>query len=131
MSGAKLAFISQCRKKISMLLGGPFHSGAPRLCLPCLPSRDAAVSKCPHTSTRCSSEQRPSTGVRMHPINTNLHAASCQRDNASRHPQKQQCLVLSRRAEADDQHALHINLACDLIITCGLFADDTYIYNLF
>ena len=25
-----------------LLLGGPFHSGAPRLCLPCLPSRDAA-----------------------------------------------------------------------------------------
>ena len=46
----------------------------------------SVVSKCPHTSTRCSSEQRPSTGVRMHPINTNLHAASCQRDNASRHP---------------------------------------------
>ena len=29
------------RKKISTLLGGPFHSGAPRLCLPCLPYRDA------------------------------------------------------------------------------------------
>ena len=29
------------RKKISTLLGGPFHSGAPRLCLPCLPCRDA------------------------------------------------------------------------------------------
>ena len=39
--------------------------------------------KCPHTSTRCSSEQWPSTGVRMHPIDNNLHAASCQRDNAS------------------------------------------------
>ena len=25
--------------------GGGFHSGAPRLCLPCLPSRDAADSK--------------------------------------------------------------------------------------
>ena len=24
-----------------MLLGGHFHSGVPRLCLPCLPSRDA------------------------------------------------------------------------------------------
>ena len=35
--------VSQFRNKISMLLGGPFHSGAPRLCLPCLPSRDAAV----------------------------------------------------------------------------------------
>ena len=68
------------------------------------------VSKCPHTSTRCSSEQQPSTGVRMHPIDTNLHAASCQRDNASRHPQKptMPCLIaLSRRAEADDQHAVH------------------------
>ena len=61
--------------------------------LPCLcPSRvllTSVVSKCPHTSTRCSSEQRPSTGVRMHPIDTNLNAASCQRDNASRLPQKQ------------------------------------------
>ena len=28
---------SQCHKKITKLLGGPFHSGAPRLCLPCLP----------------------------------------------------------------------------------------------
>ena len=35
---------SHCRKKISMLLGGHFHSGAPRLCLPCLPSRDAAAT---------------------------------------------------------------------------------------
>ena len=26
-----------------MLLGGPLSLGAPRLCLPCLPSRDAAV----------------------------------------------------------------------------------------
>ena len=34
--------LSQCRKKISILLGDPFHSGAPRLCLPCLPSRYAA-----------------------------------------------------------------------------------------
>ena len=29
------------RKKMSTLLGGPCHSGAPRLCLPCLPCRDA------------------------------------------------------------------------------------------
>ena len=36
------------RKTISTLLGGPFHSGAPRLCLPCLPCRDATV--CEHAS---------------------------------------------------------------------------------
>ena len=49
----------------------------------------------PSIAHQCSSEQRPSTGVRMHPINTNLHAASCQRDNASIHPQKQTmpCLI--------------------------------------
>ena len=29
------------RKKMCTLLGGPCHSGAPRLCLPCLPCRDA------------------------------------------------------------------------------------------
>ena len=29
-----------------MLHGGPFNSGAPRLFLPCLPSRDAAVCVC-------------------------------------------------------------------------------------
>ena len=39
--------------------------------------------KCPHTSTRCSSEQQPTNGVWMHPIDTNLHATCCQRDNAS------------------------------------------------
>ena len=61
------------------------------------------MSKCPHTSTRCSSKQRPSTDVRMHPIDTNLHTASCQRDIRI----NKQCLALSRRAEADDQHALH------------------------
>ena len=27
-----------------LLLGGPFHPGPPRLSLPCLPSRDAAVN---------------------------------------------------------------------------------------
>ena len=42
MSGAKLAEVSVV-KKISMLLGGHFHSGAPRLCLPCLTTRDATV----------------------------------------------------------------------------------------
>ena len=31
------------RKKMSTLLGGPCHSGAPRLCLPCLPCRDATA----------------------------------------------------------------------------------------
>ena len=48
-----------------------------------------------HTSTRCSSEQRPSTGVWMHPTDTILHANSCQRDNASWHPKKQtmHCLI--------------------------------------
>ena len=38
------------RQKISTLLGGPFHSGAPRLCLPCLPCRDATALK---TDTLC------------------------------------------------------------------------------
>ncbi len=38
----------------SMLLGGPFHSGAPRLCLPCLPSRDAtAVSRKGMSLSKC------------------------------------------------------------------------------
>ena len=32
-----------CRQKVRTLLGGPFHSEAPRLCLPCLPCRDATV----------------------------------------------------------------------------------------
>ena len=45
----------------------------------------------------------------MHPIDTNLHAASCQRDNASRHPQKQTmpCLIppcWSRRPARATQH---------------------------
>ena len=35
-----------CTQKISTLLGGPFHSGAPRLCLPCLPYRDATARIC-------------------------------------------------------------------------------------
>ena len=51
-----------------------------------LPSRvllTSVVSKCPGTSTGCNSEQPYSTGVRVHPIDTNLHATSCQRDNAS------------------------------------------------
>ena len=57
--------LSQCRKN-NMLLGGPFRSGAPRLCLPCLPSRDAAAytplhplhehKTCPGNS--CSSPRR-------------------------------------------------------------------------
>ena len=39
-----------------MLLGGTFHSEAPRLCLPCWPSRDAANGcsasiTCPHVSS--------------------------------------------------------------------------------
>ena len=34
---------SQLTQKINTLLGGPFHSGAPRLCLPCLPCRDATA----------------------------------------------------------------------------------------
>ena len=61
----------------------------------------------PHTSTRCSSEQQPSTGVRMHPIDTNLHATSCQRDMPPDIRRNKQCLALYRRAEADDKHALH------------------------
>ena len=34
-------------QKINTLLGGPFHSEAPRLCLPCLPCQDATA--CKHT----------------------------------------------------------------------------------
>ena len=37
----------------------------------------------PHISTRCSSEQRPLTVVRMHPIDTKLHATM--KITASRH----------------------------------------------
>ena len=40
-------------------------------------------------------------------VDTNLHATSCQRDNASWHPRNKQGLALSRRAESDDQHARH------------------------
>ena len=43
----KLASVAVYAKKISTLLGGPFHSGAPRLCLPCLPCRDATALKWP------------------------------------------------------------------------------------
>ena len=52
--------LSQCRKKIVMLLGGPFHSGAPRPCLPCLPSRDAAawlMAKGKRGRERCEQKQ--------------------------------------------------------------------------
>ena len=61
--------LSQRRKKISILLGGPFHSGAPRLCLPCLPSRDATavmqpVMPCRHLHPRCLSLHSPNhTGM--------------------------------------------------------------------
>ena len=37
-----------CTQKIGTLLGGPFHSGAPRLCLPCLPCRDATEWQAHH-----------------------------------------------------------------------------------
>ena len=43
-----------CTHKISTLLGGPFHSGAPRLCLPCLPYRDATDSQ----ASSCHCRQR-------------------------------------------------------------------------
>ena len=52
----------------------------------------SVVSKCPHTSTRCSSEQRPSTGVWMHSIDTNLHVTRLclvLPDYASWHTRKQ------------------------------------------
>ena len=39
------------QKKMSTLLGGPCHSGAPRLCLPCLPCRDATADRPVHSDT--------------------------------------------------------------------------------
>ena len=67
----------------------------------------SVVSKCPHTSTRCSSEQRlrlvsgciRSTPTFMLPVVSGIMPPDIRRNK--------QCLALSRRAEADDQHALH------------------------
>ena len=67
----------------------------------------SVVSKCPHTWTRCSSEQQPSNNVRMHPIDTNLHASS----NIGIMPpgirRNKTWLALLSRAEADDHQILH------------------------
>ena len=45
VAGLRTSAISQspCTQIICNILGGPFHSGAPRLCLPCLPCRDATA----------------------------------------------------------------------------------------
>ena len=38
---------------LTTLLGGPFHSGAPRLCLSCLPCRDAINGSVIQCGSRC------------------------------------------------------------------------------